>query len=778
MARFILDHAWHARPPLPFVILDIDRPSVEPLRPDTFLVEALGQLVQQFERMREPAEELIGAIIDQLDRQETVLLESVAPVDNFVAKFASLVGPFIGDSPLLFIVDTFEEVSYLGRDVENIVFGFIAELSDALPQLRVIIVGRAAPQGRNLYYVPLGELPPDAAKVLIVDTLKSLDVKPPRDKLLTDIVAEVGGNPMVLRLAARLLAEEDVEGLRDAARRQWLQRVRIEVLQARLYGRILGHIHDTNVKKLAFPGLVVRRITRGVVKEVLAQACDLNLQGDNEVDKLIDIMGREVALVSRQADNSLTYRSDIRRVMLQTLNETVPAETVKAIDLRAVTYWSGQAGPAARAEELYHRLRLAQDRSTLDDRWDPATLTYLRGALGELPAASQAWLANKMGASLDTDARAGAVQVDWEESAARIARRLLENGQAGDALQILRERLERLEGSPLYALEARALYILERLDEALGVTEIGLKALLHGGDAPARIDLQLLRALILERTGDLHAARAQVEEAIQLARAANTRRSLLRAQLRMLRLDRKMALMEERDALREEALSIIEQLGLQTLRSDSVLLTDAAAELGEIAPEILLLAIDQIGADILRQTSRPLLSRVIVEAGGIPASDVAKFIGGDPREVAKFAINGLVNAIQRQPARSDASHLGSLVFQEASDSSVQRTARSEQRTISKLFAGASYTGRSLVPIAQVIEENFTQEDLRRILRLYLSRSLERYMPPDGPFREQIFFLLDSAAREGWVPDLLEALCTVSENPKLRTDFEDILFAAS
>ena len=43
-------------------------------------------------------------------------------------------------------------------------------------------------------------------------------------------------------------------------------------MRATLYDRLLRRIRDGELKKLAMPGLIVRRITAGVIREVLALA--------------------------------------------------------------------------------------------------------------------------------------------------------------------------------------------------------------------------------------------------------------------------------------------------------------------------------------------------------------------------------------------------------------------------------------------------------------------------------------------------------------------------
>src|SRR5262249_46152377 len=260
---------------------------------------------------------------------------------------------------------------------------FIERLERALPPLKVVYVGRVRPQRQDFYQLALDDLPPEAAKVLIAGMLRALDAKVPPADVLDDVVDQVGGNPMVLRLSARLVAEDDLEGLKQSTRRERLKRIRVEALQARLYGRILGHLHDDELRQLAYPGLVVRRITPELVVDVLAEICELTVRTAPDATLLLQRMAKEVALVSTGRDGALVYRSDIRRVMLESLGEVLPKETIARIDREAANFWSKRPGAIARAEELYHRLRLGEARDVLESRWDPEAALHLRGALGE-----------------------------------------------------------------------------------------------------------------------------------------------------------------------------------------------------------------------------------------------------------------------------------------------------------------------------------------------------------------------------------------------------------
>ena len=790
LARFVLDHdATAGGDALPFAWLDVDRPSIEPLRPLTLLVEALGQLEKQLTGLVRPARELSAKILDSLRSRDTGDLEAI--IDDtgpLVEAFARLLNPQIESSALLLIVDTFEDVQFLGPEAVHLVLDLIGDLQRQMPQLRVVLSGRMPVQGELLYNLPLAELPPDAARELLSHSLEQAGHPLPPAAQLDEIVKTLGGSPMVLRLAARLIANEDFEGIRAAGRQeQWLRKLRVEALQARLYGRVLGHIQDPEARKLAFPGLLLRRINADIVEQVLAGPCDLKISADTGgAFGLITRMAREVALVSIDSKSGdLVYLPYLRRVMLDTSDPTlvadgvasqVSADIARQIDEGALKYWSGKDGAVARAEEIYHRLRLGQPRNALEKSWDADAAPHLRTALGELRPEMQGWLADKLGVSVTEESRADALQGEWEAHVARSARRLLEGGKPDQALTVLRERDERQDGSVLPALEVRALYALDRLTEARHVAEAGIEAAKRSGDAPGEVELRLLSALVCERTDLLVDALAQVNKALETAEQAGLQEPLFRVLVRKLRLMRHThgERSPEFESTRLQARELLGTLGLDRIRRDQSLLRDAAAELGEQEMELLHMAIDLLGVEALRTAPRRRVREVLERTKAVAPDRVRQVIGGDPRELAKLATDGLINALfGSTPGDMAASPVGVYVggeiaklavsiLQDAATRAMKRIPAADEGPVIPLPAtdvvppilpGELALQRS----AKAMAEKFPRSELQRVLRVYLSRELETYTSPSVPYEQQVLDMLTAAQREGWQDPLTKAL---------------------
>jgi hypothetical protein len=83
-----------------------------------------------------------------------------------------------------------------------------------------------------------------------------------------------GGNPLTLRLAAELYRREPA-GVDQFLAEDFAKKLFAERRDAYLFERILKHIHDLGVRALALPGLVLRRITPDLIREVLAGPCEV-----------------------------------------------------------------------------------------------------------------------------------------------------------------------------------------------------------------------------------------------------------------------------------------------------------------------------------------------------------------------------------------------------------------------------------------------------------------------------------------------------------------------
>jgi hypothetical protein len=334
----------------------------------------------------------------------------------------------ISGDPVLFVADTFEVVQYRGAEITAEVIRLLDSLRKEIPRLRAVISGRAPVNTPNYptENVALNKLSVDDAAAYL--TRQGI---PPA--VASKVAAQVGGSPLSLRLATEVLKREGIGtgGIANLEVRDWLyRRLQDSLIQGQLYRRILDHIKVEDVRKLAYPGLVLRRITKELIKDVLAVPCGVSVNDDATARKLFQGLQQEVSLVTPAEDGSLHHRPEVREAMLQLMWRDEPVK-LRSIQTAAVDYYRNNAKTEAeKAELLYHLAALGRPRSELENIWEPGLEKYLGGVLPELPPPSRAFLAPLIHEPLDEDARKFLAQEDSERAAAQQARNFLLLGTA------------------------------------------------------------------------------------------------------------------------------------------------------------------------------------------------------------------------------------------------------------------------------------------------------------------------------------------------------------
>ena len=505
IARFILDHAETvATGDLAFAYLDADRLTVPIEDPISLASEAIRQLAIQFPHIDVQSAQ---QVLQTLDDSEHSSMNAAALRKTSVQQLAAVLSR-IG-RPFLLVLDTFEEILYRSSEFVTAIGLFINELCSAYGKARTVIGSRAPIKQFRSQEISLTALDEKAA----IGFLRHRGI--PDDALAKTIYSQLGGNPLTLRLAADVVrTEADQSGpLSSISTRSFLfLRLEDQVVQGQLYRRILNHIQDPDVLALAHPGLVVRRITPAVIQKVLAEPCGLEIKSPQAARNLFKKLEKEVSLVERDGEEALRHRPDVRRVMLNLLIADQP-QKVKTIHLNAIEFYRNERGTKARAEEIYHRLMLEQSAAVIDTRWRDELQSYLANSYEELPPASRAYLATKLGYEIDNATRKAVDTVVWERAAIATAQDLLALDKPQQALDVLRERPDRSPSSLIYDLEVQALEALGKYEEAVGVVEKALPAMRTAAGA--------VRFLALaERGADMAELADQPERAVTLLESA------------------------------------------------------------------------------------------------------------------------------------------------------------------------------------------------------------------------------------------------------------------
>ncbi|WP_426162945.1 AAA family ATPase [Sandarakinorhabdus sp. DWP1-3-1] len=293
-------------------------------------------------------------------------------------ELAAVVGAAVRTSgrPVLLVLDTVEVLRARGEEHPERLFRWLDTLLAAgLRPLAVLAAGRgnaldSAP-GRVGLAVPLDGLDGPATDALLV----RLAVPPEARAAITDLA---NGNPLVLRLAATVVREHGVgelpQGMLDK-----------DVAAAFLYRILLSRIDDPELRRLAHPGLLARRISAAFLGEVLAPALGLPPLAPGRAETLFNALAGQLWLVQRDpvARDFVIHRSDMRAILLPLLYRDQP-KLCEKVDAAAAAWFARQNDAQADVDAAYHRLQLMRFRdrrpaitTAVAQRFDPATLAEL-----------------------------------------------------------------------------------------------------------------------------------------------------------------------------------------------------------------------------------------------------------------------------------------------------------------------------------------------------------------------------------------------------------------
>jgi len=508
IAKFLLNHVDDLHvPQFPYAYLDLDRPGLVAEEPITLLIEALRQLSMQYPEGRaslfalqqewsrrindtsKPAprfatSESPSGEANQSDGSVTAAdgasvrrgqFEGIwsslrlTNRDYYLESFAEAVRALQpGSQPMLLVIDTFEEVQLRSEALVGEVFVFLDQLQRQMPFLRTVVCGRIKPESHNVKALELKTFDAEAAAAYLVARVQI-------DRgTATRIARQVTGSPLTLKLAVDLLRRFQAVpgGLKDLD--VVIGELHKGSVEAQLYTRVVKHIADEDVKKIAYPGLVVRRITPEIIEKVLAAPCGLSVPTPDAANALWSKLKAEVVLVTERSSGVLVHRPELRAVMLGPLR-VADQSKVTQIHEAAIRYYEQRPpNPEDRAEEIYHRLSLGFDRATLERRWLDGTTPFLIHSLTELAPRAQGFLAARLEVALDPSVHQQVDREDWEPYAIREVTRLLRVGQLDDALAMLNARTD-ISAPELRLLQVEALQRSGKQEDARQVAVAILK---------------------------------------------------------------------------------------------------------------------------------------------------------------------------------------------------------------------------------------------------------------------------------------------------------------
>ncbi|MGW2014720.1 trypsin-like peptidase domain-containing protein [Streptomyces sp. NPDC001927] len=553
LATFFVESLRDSPTGFPFAFIDFERPTLSIHEPATVLAEAARQLGVQypahraaFDALADECEETAASHrgernqLDELyqlsatratlgrDYSAGFHARASAREQELARQVAELVAEAVATPdgedapPLVIAYDSFEEAQYRGSPVLGRMWAIWSALRAAYPRLRYLVAGRAPIDHPAKVLTPrtmeLGELDQQAS----LDLLMSSGVDD--EAVARDLVDRIGGHPLSLKLAARttVLLGAGSEPLGDllrtlpSRRRYFHHQVDQMLIQGTLYDRILNHIADEAVRALVQAGLALRVITPELVREVLAEPAGLEVGSDQEARALFGRLVSRLDLMEPAGPQAVRHRADLRSIMLR-LSDSARTDLMRAVDHLAVEFHAAREGPAARAEEIYHRLRLGQNPRAVERRWEPGVAPYLTGADRDMPPRSAAFLLGKLGGHVPDRIMAEADQEDWERIAAREVEDLLTQGYVEAAVERLGERRPWTPCSRLHGQLVETLARSGRIAEARETAEQAVDLAAEAGCARTRLELLQMSARLAQDEGDLTDADHDLQEAEDVA---------------------------------------------------------------------------------------------------------------------------------------------------------------------------------------------------------------------------------------------------------------------
>jgi tetratricopeptide (TPR) repeat protein len=673
VAKFLDEHAGAAQhKPMPFVFLDFDRSILDPTKPDTVVLEIIRQLVVQIPEFSDDLRALLGQAerwFAAAFRMDTHAIEEAPGSDeasqvshrSVSRTMREHLGRLLSkitaarDQNLLLFIDTFEIVQRRGPGAVHNILQIAAQIVQHAPRVRVVVAGRGGldetdferfSDPRKLPAIPLEGFDLPSARAYLRARITEMGNADISDPTLDRIVQSVHGNPLSLRLAAAVFRRYGMDGIDHAiaqtkvlAEAKFAARFTAELLQGVLHQRIVEHLPEP-LRKIADPGLVVRKLTPAVIREVLAEPCALSAAERDDAEQIIAALAREVSLMKPAPDGSLIHRRDVRLLMLPLLRER-RRELAREIDLAATRYWFEQPGALARAEAIYHRLWSAEDEDRreveqqLEEFWlrEPPDMAATAEALDELnavraPAWKRLWLYGKLGWSAPLELLQDADRWDLDRHADIQATDLMADGRYQEALSALSLAKPFSPQSRLWLHEIDVLRRLDRLAEALEVTEVAIAQAAEVADPKQTHDLFNRHARLLAMLAQPDRALISAEQATGLAQALGKPTLQLDDGLIELYALRALGRRSNYFSKRLELAGLVNDPTVEkALLAFPLRYLNAIAELGSLRPNLLVV----LGTALRREGGRESVS--VGEANIETAIAAASISLGDPQSV-------------------------------------------------------------------------------------------------------------------------------------------------
>jgi hypothetical protein len=319
--------ALEDRPGITLITFDFDRPALRAGDSAALTIEMARQLSISEPRLDAALSETRRDLRHQLKSATNYELSDSAVLATVGQWEALFQGSPRLEQPLVFLMDTFEEVLVASEARVQTLARWASKLCTQVgfKHMRVIFFGRAVEAILRLppseihiaAVIELGDLDIRAGQAKLADIFARLGV--PHADQVGPLTATFGTNPLVLEILGRYAVDktrDEILGLIEEGKRGEGKGLKAEFAQRFLYSRILGRLKEPDVQNLAHPGLVLRRVDKTLIAEVLAGPCGLGEVGDQRAHDLLEMLRRQVWLVDPGGGDEVVHRRDARRLML------------------------------------------------------------------------------------------------------------------------------------------------------------------------------------------------------------------------------------------------------------------------------------------------------------------------------------------------------------------------------------------------------------------------------------------------------------------------------
>lgn len=433
IGKFVLDHALFTGVQLAFAYLDFDRAALAPRQPLQLLIEIAVQLGVQWPAMEAELGNYRGVLRQTIDNQARNFTrrQREGATGSELASYCETLRLIVekvngGRAPVLIVFDTYEIVQYDEEAVAGVNALIKALRTPAMGEwsnVRLVVAGRG-----DLADVETPQDPVDLKQLSLADTGELLRRRNEADSLgLSDLHIEalapaLRNSPLDVIIVTNWLKGRKQEeravllaslvkgiGQEIAAATQGADQEGGELAALRITGiltdRMIRHINDPQVQKLAEPGLVVRTITPEIIREVMAPVSGLSDDehplAEGAEHELFRRLENERWLVTRHGA-VLRHRPEVRRAMLALMHSKYRLK-FDAANERALQRFRARADldDTARSEAIYHMLLGAHAAlEAVDALWTPAMARPLSSTVGDLAEPAQSYLKAKLGRSV------------------------------------------------------------------------------------------------------------------------------------------------------------------------------------------------------------------------------------------------------------------------------------------------------------------------------------------------------------------------------------------